>query len=461
MGVEKFKVLAGISGTNEKMEYVKREAADEEFIESLRFFCDPKVVTSISSKKLEKKLSIFENKEFESVIEFLEYLKNQSGKDQDLANINAFLFCIDPVKEEILRGIIIKKYPINFGATLFNKVFPDKKIKLTPYMRCDSFDKKKIIEFFKKNRTALSQKKNDGCFVNIYYNGSTTSRSGEEMKFLGNLRSEINLATKNFCPGVMIGEILMTGYERSVANGIINSIISTRNKGDEKSLKKFTKDQGNPPEFFEEKLYIKVWDFIPLEEFEDGAGETPYHVRLSNMREIIKDSKLITETDYVEVRSYAEALKHLKEMLTTGFEGTVLKSLDGVFKDGTPNYQIKMKTEFTVELKIVGFTEGKKGSSREGSLGSVDVISSCGLLTTGVSGFTKDMQKEIWENKETYLNKIIEVKCNGVSNNRDGGTSLLYANFVKVRGDKTEADSLERIKEIEKAALELSVEAKK
>jgi hypothetical protein len=47
------------------------------------------------------------------------------------------------------------------------------------------------------------------------------------------------------------------------------------------------------------------------------------------------------------------------------------------------------------------------------------------------------------------MGKIVKVKCNGLSKDKDGNYSLLYPAFMEIRDDKTEADSLETIKNVE------------
>jgi hypothetical protein len=47
------------------------------------------------------------------------------------------------------------------------------------------------------------------------------------------------------------------------------------------------------------------------------------------------------------------------------------------------------------------------------------------------------------------MGKVLQVKCNGLSNDKDGNYSLLYPAFVAVRDDKDTCDSLESIKNIE------------
>ena len=71
------------------------------------------------------------------------------------------------------------------------------------------------------------------------------------------------------------------------------------------------------------------------------------------------------------------------------------------------------------------------------------------LVKTKPQGLKEDMMKYITENQDNLLGKVIQVKCNGLSNDRDGNFSLLYPTFVAIRYDKDSCDSLESIKEIE------------
>ena len=52
--------------------------------------------------------------------------------------------------------------------------------------------------------------------------------------------------------------------------------------------------------------------------------------------------------------------------------------------------------------------------------------------------------------------KIVVVKCNGVSTNRQGGTSLLFPNFLHIREDKLEANTLDEILKRQQMKLELN-----
>jgi DNA ligase-1 len=147
-------------------------------------------------------------------------------------------------------------------------------------------------------------------------------------------------------------------------------------------------------------------------------------------------------------------MDHFQEVLATEVdgvpqEGTILKSETGDWKDGKPTWQIKMKLEMDVDLVIVGFNYGTKGTKNENVISSLNCETSDGLLKTRPQGIKEDMMKFITENQDNLMGKVVQVKCNGLSHDKDGNYSLLYPAFMMVREDKNTCDSLESIKEIE------------
>ena len=108
-----------------------------------------------------------------------------------------------------------------------------------------------------------------------------------------------------------------------------------------------------------------------------------------------------------------------------------------------------MKIEMDVHSKVVGFNYGTKGTKNENVISSLSCESSDGLVKTRPQGIKEEMMKEITENQDKWLGKIVQVKCNGLSSNVDGDYSLMYPAFICLRDDKNTCDSLESIKEIE------------
>lgn len=464
----KLKELREIGSTIAKKKFVYDNRHDREFIKCLKFILDDLIITNISSKKYSKLILAEPTYIIKDVDDFLEYISSSSGKDKDIVNIKHFVNQFVGDEHEILSGMVCKNYSVFFGIKYYNEAMKGiDSIKESGYMGCQPFDEKKVRKLFEENDELISQVKADGQYLNSVLtdcNVTMTARSGIQQFLNGPLVEELKtLRTFLDDDMVLTGELLIKGYDRKTANGLIGALISSNEKimnGDEKEADKFLAKRGISIEELEERLTYSVWDIITLNGFKEHLDETIYSERLFTLNDLIERSnaQYISINEYRYVRTYEEAIGHFKELLDRGEEGSVLKGLNEVWKDGKPAYQIKMKMEMNIELKIVGFNIGKEKTKYEKTLGSLQVESEDGLLSTNMSGINDNMRDEFWLNKSNYLGKIVTVKCNGISYNREGGVSLLYPNFIEVRNDKTVADTLEQIREIEKSVITLKNE---
>jgi ATP-dependent DNA ligase len=398
----------------------------------------------------------------ESAIEALSLISDRkiTGHEahQHLAEI---LTTTEPDDAYIIERIIEKDCKIGMGTTYMNKVFKDL-IEDTPYMGAVSFDEKKAREIFKGGKKGLSQIKMDGRYCNaIIRNGEVEleSRQGEPTFLKGAIILD-ELGKFGDC--VLNGELTIDGVSRYESNGIIASLIDIIGKRSERTQKEnatklaaFENKHGNIEEWLR-KIRYTVWDTITVEEYFAKKSKTPYFIRLNNAEKLIalSDAKMVRLIESKTVNSYAEAMEHFQEVLATEVdgvpqEGTILKAIDGEWKDGKPTWQIKMKLEMDVDLRITGFNMGTKGTKNEHVVSSLNAESSCGLLKTRPQGLKEDMMKFITENQENLVGKVVQVKCNGLSHDKDGNYSLFYPSFVMVRDDKDTCDSLESIKQIE------------
>lgn len=122
-----------------------------------------------------------------------------------------------------------------------------------------------------------------------------------------------------------------------------------------------------------------------------------------------------------------EAEDTLQRFIDQGYEGGILRSIDGKYKQGRSTlkegYLLKLKRFFDDEARVVGFEEKlsntnvkevdergytKRSSKKEGmvpanTLGSLQVDWNGVVFNIG-SGFTDEQRREIWNNKEKYLN---------------------------------------------------------
>lgn len=356
----------------------------------------------------------------------------------------------------ILERIIDKDCKIGLGTTYINKVFKGL-IEDTPYMGAVSFDEKKARKVFEKGAKGISQIKMDGRYCNaIVRNGEVEmeSRQGEPTiltgaKFLEDLTS--------FEDCVLNGELTMDGVSRYESNGIIASLIdicskrdSRTDKENEKKLTNFEDKHGSFTGALE-KIRYTVWDRLTVDEYFNKSSKLKYAERLAYLERLLENAKpssvKIIESSIVH--SYAQAMTHFQEVLAAGEEGTILKAWDGEWKDGKPTWQIKMKLEMDVDLRITGFNYGGKGTKNEFLISSFNAESSDGLVKTKPQGLKEDMMKFVTENQDKLLGTILQCKSCGLSSDSSGNYSMLHPAFVMLRDDKDTCDSLESIKEIE------------
>lgn len=333
---------------------------------------------------------------------------------------------------EVLWRIVQRDLRCGISASTINKIWPGL-IYVHPYMRCNSFNEKNLANL---KFPCISQTKEDGLYVDIIVedDGDVTyrSRSGSFFQFQN---PEIDAALSNHPGFVFMGEALVLDEEgeisaREVGNGYLNSNDIDTNR-----------------------ICFVLWDMVDLQSYEKKLCKTPYSKRLSNLEaahgKINNPRFRLVDTSHVN--DAEQLIAHFKENLEKGKEGTVAKNLNGQWKPGTSKDQIKMKIEFTCELEVTEVVEGT--GKNVGKLGALRCKSACGKLTVSVGGGYSDKQRVEYYD-QSMVGKIIEVKSNDIMS-KDGQHSLFLPRHVKVRFDKTEADTLERVIEQRESFIKL------
>jgi hypothetical protein len=456
-----FDEITAVGGDKAKMEILSKYK-DNELLKRVLYLCKSKRVKFYIKQIPEYTTLTSDFISLEDAIDKLSNISNRYVTGNEALNfLQEILSNLEPDDAYIIERIIDKDLKIGMGTTFINKVFKDL-IEDTPYMGAVSFDEKKARKIFDKGGKGLSQIKMDGRYANaIIRNGEVEleSRQGEPTILTG--AKFLEELTK-FEDCVLNGELTMDGVPRYESNGIIASLIDICGKkasrSEAETNRKIVNFEDKHGSFAGalERIRYTVWDALSIDEYFAKASKTPYYDRLDFVASYIMNAEatMIKPIESKEVETYGEAMEHFQEVLSTEVdgvpqEGTILKAYDGVWKDGKPSHQIKMKLEMDVDLRITGFNMGTKGTKNEFVVSSFNVESSDGLVKTRPQGLKEDMMKFITENQDNLLGKVIQVKCNGLSNDKDGNYSLLYPSFIAVRDDKDTCDSLESIKEIE------------
>lgn len=376
------------------------------------------------------------------------------------------LSCVTSDDALVIERIIGKDLKIGMDSGI-NKVIP-KLIEETPYQGAKSFSEKGAAKLFekgkdKKTKVVISQIKADGTYRNaIIRSGEVEliSRQGEVSTLTG-AKFLSELATLEDC--VLNGELTIDGMKRTVANGMVSSIMdiieNTNSRSPEETQKKyleFEKKHGNWQEALD-KMRFTVWDKITVEEYFEAESSTPYIERFKALEETLSTHNLV-QVEVVETRyitTYAEAIEHFLDAQKRGLEGTIIKSSEAGWKDGKPTYQIKMKLEMSMDLRIVGFKYGTKGTKNENVISVLELESECGLLKTAPAGMTEEMMADITARQEELMGTIVEIRCCGLSQT-ERGWSTQHPSVTELRPDKDTCDTLESCKEIEEMAKTLT-----
>lgn len=398
-------------------------------------------------------------------IDQLGVLSRREKTGHDAANhVRGILASMHIDDAYVLTRIIDKDLKIGMGRSNINKVIP-KLIERTPYMGAKSYSEKLAKAIFAKGQIGISQIKMDGRYANAIINNGEVdlvSRQGETTH-IGDAQLLKELSGFDDC--VLNGEITMDNEpNRLIANGIVTSIVDIEGKREARGILE-TKSK---IEAFEEKhgsyqealdnIRFTVWDMVTLDEYFNEKSSRPYSNRFNHLDMIIGIHEP-TRVDIVEtkkVKTFAEAMEHFQDSLSRGLEGTVLKTVYGTWKHGKPNWQVKMKLEMSIDLRITGFQYGSKGTKNENVISTIKMESSDGLLKTNPSGMKEDMMKYVTDNQESLLGTIAEIRCCGLSQDKTGSWSTLHPSVVQLRDDKNDCDTLKSAQEVEEMSKTLS-----
>ena len=358
----------------------------------------------------------------------------------------------------VLERIIDKSTKIGMGTTNINKIFP-KLIEKTPYQGAKSFSEDLAKKLF-NGKPVRSDIKMDGRYANaIIRDGEVEliSRQGE-ITHVGDARFLQELAL--FPDGVLNGELTIDGLDRYTANGIVASIVDIEKKRDERTdkvtegkVKAFEKKHGSYTQA-RHNIRFTVWDRITIEDYFETKSVIPYETRrgiLVKLLEILPVTK-VTMVESKVVYTYEDAIAHFQMALARGEEGTILKSTIAGWKNGKPTWQIKMKLDISIDLRVIGFEYGEKGTKNENVYSTINLETSCGTLRTNASGMKEVMMNDITERSDDLIGTIVEIRCSGLSQDSRGNWSTLHPSVVELRDDKNTCDSLESAQEIENMA---------
>ena len=146
--------------------------------------------------------------------------------------------------------------------------------------------------------------------------------------------------------------------------------------------------------------------------------KVPFQERLQVAKSIVKKAKNkhIKIVDHIVVKNI-EALDKIEEtFLMEGFEGVMLRSLDGPYKYGrssvTEGHLLKVKRFSDAEAEIIGYVEEVTSAERKpkNALGKFLCRLPNGIEFGVGGGFTREERIEFWKNKDAMIGQFCKYK---------------------------------------------------
>ncbi len=417
------------NGSNYKIATLKKHQDNELLQRVLKMaYCKVDYVYSVTLKNVVNPNKNTGTLTLNEALDNLELLANRTYTgNAALEVIHDALYELNENDAYVLEKVIDRDLRINLGRTSINKVFKNL-IKKQKYMRC-AIGTSKELQKLDWESGIHSQLKMDGQYRQ-YSDGVFTARSGK-IDHQPILEKALEGVESNW---VLTGELTLRGEkDRQKGNGEINS--KTPNYND---------------------IIFTIWDAVKIDEYSQKNGTTKYDQRLGDAKEIVYhvNHPNIELIQSKIVHSPKEAYTHFQELTKNGFEGTVIKTRDGLWKDGTSRDQLKIKLAISVDCRITGFTEGR--GKRSEYFGAIEYTTDDGKIQGKVSGFSDKEMEAIHADRENYIGKVMEIECNDITIGKNATTyALSHPRYITQRTDKNTTDTLERALESKKMAMDL------
>jgi len=415
--IKLFKQIQETSSLNEKKAIITANKDNELFKECLKFLLDGNIVTGISTKKIRKKVTpsselapyyLCVHSTFEDVMEYLR--ENNTGKDEDIYEVQSFLSGHGEDRD-FYEQMITKKFRLGADEKLVNKCIPGL-IDIWEVQLGSSYEKLKLKhnEWF-----SLSQKLNGNR--GSFYHNKIISRQGKEFTGMQHIISDLNqLGIGWFYDGELIRkniDNISDGENFRIGTGIINSDAEVK-----------------------EEIKFVIFDYFPESELRDGHSNAKYKVRrkmLNGLRKIIEEKGLKNievVTMVYEGIDQTQIIKWLDYAVKHGWEGLMLNK-DSTYKCKRTTDLIKIKKFYTMDLPIVEVLEGD--GRLKGTLGALVVKYKDNTVNVG-AGFDDGTRAKFWEDKDSFIGRIIEVKYKEISRDKKTGLeSLQFPIYLGLR----------------------------
>ena len=406
------------SGLNRKKQLLSYHSNNDTLKDILYFVFNPYIRTGIGWAKLSK-MSL-DNDEMKNLCDidytiqgqFTYLAHNNTGRDKDVARVKAFILLNSkdqPKFEELLSHIFCKTLKLGISTTTIHKIWPG----LIPGFGVQLAEKwQNHISELEGQEIFLTEKLDGNrCFAQVKNHQVTFySRSGREIEGLNDIANELS----RLADGWYDGELLAKTFNET------QSIVRTKGK--------------------KQDLVFNIFDYLTEKEVKNQTGEHTYIERRHFLQNTIfagvekfqynKLVPLIARCTF----NYEFILETLEDYVSGGSEGLMI-NLNTPYQFGRTNQLLKVKSMYTLDLKIIGMHEGNgEFSNMCGAL----IVDYKGYPVGVGSGLSKEDRIFFWNNRENMIDRVVEIQAFEETKDQNGNLSLRFPVFKRLReNDKT------------------------
>jgi len=325
------------------------------------------------------------------------------------------------------RRILIKDMRAGFSENTVNKVVEKKWPNyVIPVFSCQLAHDSANHEG-KVSGEKLIEVKLDGVRVLtiVYPDGRVDqfSRNGKELVNFPHVKEQISAVVKQDPPPyalVLDGEI-MSGTFQDLMKQIHRKSSATANDA-----------------------VLNLFDFIPLADFEKGEWDKSQTTRSAMLKAwfekneealpnltVVGQELVNLDTDAGKTR-----YKEINNMaIAGGYEGIMLKDPTAGYKCKRSVAWLKLKPFIEVSLVVTAVEEGTgKNVGKLGAFVCEGTDDGKDIVVNVGSGFADDQRIVYWDNADSIIGDIVEVRADAITQNQDGTYSLRFPRFLKFRG---------------------------
>lgn len=391
----------------------------------LRFLLDGNITTGISTAKINKKLS----KKLDTDInmgffDVCKYISENPSNDGTLWVAQSYVEKVrqefDDSYAEFAKLVFTKKLRLGVDAKTVNKAYG---FMLVPNFEVQLAKSIENVKIPHDKWFSISQKINGNRCV--CYRGKMYSRQGKLWTGLDHIMSDLKKLDVELPVWCLDGELVYKNEEGLSDNDA------------------FIKGTGilNSPDADKSCIKYVIFDWISNKDFDKGISQDSYKTRKDLLIELSYDIHRLGIKNVEVVRFFYEGTDETKidywldRATNSGMEG-VMVNYDVPYQCKRHSGILKAKRFYTMDLPIIGFEVGEGRLSD--TLGKVYVSYSGNAVGVG-TGFSDELRDEIWNNRDKYDGRIVEVKYKNISKDKNTGMpSLQFPVFVRFREDKNE-----------------------